>query len=585
MKSLTLAARCSMSPRVPGKRRILRILSHILPACAFATTLCLGPPAHAFSGWEHETMSQVSLLVASNYACGSVGASSNATQRMAIMRETIGTFYQGLPEAPEGGKHPSPSITYGEISLLADYMKDTYDMLHLPQSRVNLPTDARTSNLPYLRSLLHSGSGVVSLASASHEAYSHFQGRAMDAFCVHHKLAIIAAAEHNLWGALMLSAYANHFLQDTFASGHILTPRDANAHDLDVALLHDDFNNQGLNYVIEAPRQLTQVADTARAFIRTTTKHWPSQDGKPRHVLSLEDDAMDNLCARLASESRIDVFCRGDDKLTVSNLQPAVLMVYCSRAIADVLETYVSGSPVNSFPDYVWDRRSLPHGIQLIDLRLPYGELTCSNRAPDSRIAKAADRLMPENASEISYNVVTSLTKPIYRNPGLGISVGFESVSGFQESHVRGLLEVEGLIIGGRHDITRDADQFKKPNLIGSLWSRNWGLTVGYSGVLGGDDAGQGAFGRLIWPIPQLNLQISLQVGAKYTWGRGMDGFRDFEMLRVDWGLHVLTVFVGIGHDYHSTPGAGLDSGLAFEAGLSIALPYSKLKGLGSITE
>lgn len=525
--------------------------------------------------------------MASNHVSVTLGGQANASERLAVMREAVASFYQGLPESAEWRKPTSAAITYGEIAMLTDYMRDTYDMLHLPHSRVNLPVDARTSNLPYLRSLMDHGSKVISLASASHEAYNHFQGRVLDAFCCNHKLAVTAASETNLWGALMLSAFALHFLEDMFAPGHLLTPRDANAHDLDVALMHDDFNNRALMYLIEAPQQLTNMADTARAFLHTSARQWRSQDGKPKHILSLSNDALDIFCDRLAARSQLDVFCLGDDKMTASDLQPVLMLIYCSRAIADVLESYVRGSPTNSFSNYVWDRRTLGplHGLEAIAMRLPYGELTCSNRAPETKIIAAIDKLAEVDASATNYTVVTSLTGPIYRNPGLAFTLGFESVSDAYESHVRGLLEFEALVTGGRRDISKDIDQFRAREFPRNLWPRSWGMTLGYSGVYGVDDTGQGAFARFIWPITPLNLQISAQIGGRYDWGHGAAGIRDFEMLRVDWGIHMLTIFVGVGHDYYTRPDLGLRGALGFEAGISIALPYSKIKNIGHLTE
>jgi hypothetical protein len=545
--------------------------------------LCLCGSANAFNGWEHETISQLSLLVASNYVSVTLGGSlPNANDRLPAMREIASSFYEGLPETAEWRKPSSVAITYGEIVMLVDYMKDPYDMLHLPHSRVPLPIDAKTCNLPYLRSLLERSGSFISLASATHEDYNHFQGRALDSFCSNHKLAVVTASEGNLCGALLLSAYANHLLEDLFAAGHVLTPRDPNSHDLDVALLHDYYNDRGLTYVIEAPQQLTNQANMARAFLRTSPKQWHSQDRKPAHTLALSDDALDSFCDRLAKQPQVGVFCLGDGKMTATNLQPVLMMLYCSRAIADVLESYVRGAATNSFATYVWDRSTFGgfHDVEAVDMRFPYGQLTCrSGVSPiaDQRTFQERKGPLTPDTSPTNYNAFASLTTPIFLNPGIAFSFGFESVSDFEGSSVRGLLEAETLVTGERHDISRDLDELRAREFPRNLWPRSWGLTLGYSGMYGVDDTGQGAFGRVIWPIPALNLQISAQVGGRYYWGQGVEGIRDFEMLRVDWGLHIMTIFVGVGHDYYTRDHMGLYSGLAFEAGISFALPYSKL--------
>jgi hypothetical protein len=585
---LTRAARYSgrAQPHSSQPRRLLRS-GGAKAALAVWLFLCSVGPARAFNGWEHETLSQLSLLLASNQVSIAFCDSTNTADRLTGMREVVSSFHSGLPEAAEWRKPGSIPITFGEITMLVDYMKDSYDMLHLPHSRVNLPTDARTCNLPYLRSLIEHGGKVISLASASHEAYNHFQSRGLDAFCFSHKLAVEAATRTNLWGALLLSAYSLHFLEDFFAPGHLLTPRDANAHDLDVAMLHDYFNDLGLIYLIRAPEQLVPLADTARAFLSSSPGPWRSCDGKPKHALCFTNGAFDQFCRRLSAESCVDVFCYGDDKINASKLQAPLVLSCCTRAVADVLESYVRGVPTNSFPTYVWDRRNLGgmQGLEAIFVRLPYGELSCSNGFSSLTVALEVQKLALRDPSVTNFDVVTSLTRPVYRNPGIAFTVGFESVSDFEASRVRGLLEAEALVTGGRRDISSGTEQFKRRGFPRNLMPRNWGLTLGYSGVYGTDDQGQGAFGRLVWPIPSVNLQISAQVGGRYYWGEGVQGFRDFEMLRADWGVHLLTIFVAAGHDYYTFAHGDLHSGLAFEAGISIALPYSKIKNLGKLTE
>lgn len=539
------------------------------------TQFCICGSANAFGAWEHETISQSSLLVASNHASITFADQTNASERLRIMREIVSTFYEGIPEPVEPGKTNLPMVTYGEIAKLVDYMKDSYELLHQPQSRVNLPTDAKTSNLRYVRSLLKE-SQFVSLVNATHEDYNHFQGRGLDAFFCYHKLAVIAAAETNLWGALLLSAYASHFLEDAFAPGHLLTPRDINSHDLDSALLHDYYNEHGLIYSVERPQDLSQFAATAQALLATTSRQWPSQDGKTKHILNLATNGTDTFFDRLRNDSRVEVFCRGDGKLASTDQEAALLLMYCSRAIADVLESYVRGTATNSFPDYIWDRR-IVRGTEEIEMQLPFGQLTCisdTKATPAIGVDSRSNTAPRGDQSGTNYHVQESLITPVYRNPGIIPSIGFESVSDFDGSHVRSLLEIEGLLAGGRLDLSGNPQQSANRRLPGI-----WGLTLGYSAVVGSDVDAQGAFCRGIWAIPPLNMQISGQLGGRYFWGEGgVEGLRDLEMLRIDWGLHIASIFVGMGHDSYSVSHKGLENGIAFEAGFSFAIPFSKLR-------
>ena len=81
-----------------------RVTARILPFLL----LCFCGRVSAFNGWEHETISQLSLLVASNHVSVTLGGLTNANDRLAVMRETVSSFYEGLPETAEWRKPDSP---------------------------------------------------------------------------------------------------------------------------------------------------------------------------------------------------------------------------------------------------------------------------------------------------------------------------------------------------------------------------------------------------------------------------------------------------------------------------------------------
>ncbi len=55
--------------------------------------------------------------------------------------------------------------------------------------------------------------------------WDHFGDDARTAYSAGHATAIKAAIEGNLEGAYMMNAFADHFLEDLFSSGHLRTPR------------------------------------------------------------------------------------------------------------------------------------------------------------------------------------------------------------------------------------------------------------------------------------------------------------------------------------------------------------------------
>jgi hypothetical protein len=71
-------------------------------------------------------------------------------------------------------------------------------------------------------------------------------------------------------------------------------------------------------------------------------------------------------------------------------------------------------------------------------------------------------------------------------------------------------------------------------------------------------------------------MQLSILGGERYYSGSGFSGFGDFEELRLDWGMHLGNLFFGLGHD-EFTDNGNLKNGMTFQAGLSLALPESRI--------
>jgi hypothetical protein len=105
-------------------------------------------------------------------------------------------------------------------------------------------------------------------------------------------------------------------------------------------------------------------------------------------------------------------------------------------------------------------------------------------------------------------------------------------------------------------------------------------ITLGYSGVADSEEQGHGAFGRLIVPIPRLDLQMSLVGGMRYYSRPEFGGWGDFQKIRLEWGMHMISLFIGVGHERYATSGGRLEHGLAGEAGVSFGGPISRLRRL-----
>ncbi len=87
-------------------------------------------------------------------------------------------------------------------------------------------------------------------AQASHNNHAHFQQDLLMSQRLWHLTAIAIAhaeGEKNFYGALFVNAIADHYLQDFFAPGHIVTPR-AIMDDVAATAMHDTANSDGASF-------------------------------------------------------------------------------------------------------------------------------------------------------------------------------------------------------------------------------------------------------------------------------------------------------------------------------------------------
>ncbi len=553
------------------------------PSCRrrFTAAWCAGlfllsPRLFAFEGWEHEAMGTMSLIVASNHVARLYGDRPDLTERLRELRVTTAEFGRGLSLGTD-----QTDITFGTIVKLVDYMRDPYNMTHQWSAGGGWPTSSASCNLIYLRKL---SSDNVSYLSASHDNQNHFQGRAMFAFWFWHGQAVQQARAGNLWGGLLLEAYANHFLEDLFAPGHILAPRDDNAHDIYTLALHDIYNARGLTYVVGAPTQMSALVESTKALVRTKSLTIPpGLKASDSHQLHLNLTNLQAFSQSLMSTSA-QVYCYGDHQLTQNPAQVPLVATYCARAVSDVLESYLQAAEINSFKNYRWQAKVFPMrllkpNIEGVDMRLNFGELSCLDHPMTIGLADRRPWLSLAGNESVETNadwfpVTETLHHDGYRNPVIGINLGVQTVSFGSSTHLRALFEVETIVYGKRYDFLRQ--NWRVPDwLPGQLV-----VTVGYSGVAGTEEQGHGVYTRAIVPMPRLDLNFSLMAGLRYHTRDEFSGWGDFEKLRVEWGLHLVSLFAGVGHERFATARDGLANAVAVEVGLSFGGPVSTFRRL-----
>ena len=143
-----------------------------------------------------------------------------------------------------------------------------------------------------------------------------------------------------------------------------------------------------------------------------------------------------------------------------------------------------------------------------------------------------------------------------------------------EDSRMRTLFEVEAMIAGGRWDYLRD----DFPSIWIPRWPEQYALTIGYSGLFDTHTQANGVVTRLILPISKLNLQLSGYGGYRYYSGNAGADWGAFGGVRAEWGLHMGGLFFGVGGDRYPQPDGDLGHGVSIEAGVSFALPWSRIK-------
>lgn len=116
--------------------------------------------------------------------------------------------------------------------------KEAMDIIAVLQTEVKRVNDALEhgqdpsvaySTLPdptaKLEAITFGRSGIPGYVGLARINWDHFGEDARTAYNAGHATAIQRAIEGDLETAYMLSAFADHFLEDSFSSGHLRTPR------------------------------------------------------------------------------------------------------------------------------------------------------------------------------------------------------------------------------------------------------------------------------------------------------------------------------------------------------------------------
>jgi hypothetical protein len=246
--------------------------SHLRLVLLMSAWACVWRPATGFESGEHCTLANLAARIALDYAA----TEPLTPARAAGLRNAHATF---VPESsaacfPKSWTHPDDiPFSYGKVAALVDYVSNPQDLFLRYGRIVRFPQSPAELSDAYFA---QGATGLLGRYSvASHNNIEHFQGLLLSSFKIWHEAAIESASqEDGLFEALTRSAIADHFLEDFFAPGHMITPRDGFP---DIAALgwHDYYNNQGMPLTV---RDWSSLEPLIRFIMKGSSGHTSQYD-------------------------------------------------------------------------------------------------------------------------------------------------------------------------------------------------------------------------------------------------------------------------------------------------------------------
>jgi hypothetical protein len=428
---------------------------------------------------------------------------------------------------------------------------------------------------------------------AAHVNHTHFQSELIISQRNMHLLALsLRTTEKNLFGALTANAISDHYLQDSFAPGHITAWR-SRLTDVAANAFHDKRNREGMDVEIDAAiiskinavkvggvdttiigkllersdeKTNPGMAGFVRAYFLLTGEVDRNETCGPKKCVALSADEqlhyIEALGKNLLEKRKIKV--KGDGFLwdEQQNDQRLVLLITEVRSVLDILQSSLLGQAdddgvsqvkiVDSFRGSNWF----------------WIETVGKDRASGVRFVKPSN--LTANIGPVIYEVENSpkiygyeRTDPIY-----GVSIGFDDML-FGEQQNRSTISVERLIIGNANE-KRDA--FNLALIGGAQWSH----------AKLSNSAGLSLRGAFVFPQTETIISIpvryaSMHEGTNKKW-------RPAVGLRLDQGFTSFSTFyLQVSWDSATQPDGTIRSGMAIGAGLGFAAPECRIPLINSL--
>ena len=524
----------------------------------------------AFLGCEHEILGNLSTEIAAGYIAFVLSSdelsehlSPEQKLRLKDASETLKALMTSDPLTGGGFE------TYGGINKAVDYVLYPLKILEAWSSENtegNLPTGNVELHLEF--------TDQSKRARSANTNDAHFQGHLLSSYVRHHRSAVLEAhyiggsgdpkVRAQLYGALVLNALADHYLQDFFAPGHIVTPRE-NFHDSFAIGWHDRYNRVGVSF--ETTQKWINEAGIGPLCARN--RAWCLEHHVDKLLIHRFDGStMIAKSVRLHGDGgllKCDGYANGRSATVRRNrlAQLKLMLLAQTQSILDVLGGYVF-SATRPEMKLKAQRFKPPTREELEDKSFKFHK-----------------HIAATDFGEYSFDDPNSRTKwgPTYPatwkqyDTVFGVNAGFQTIDSDEDNiRMEAGVEIVPFGIPGATNILRNH------KTGASLTRLNWAPIVpGFRFVGDTTHHGVGPSLRSILAWPRVNAQVS--VTGFYTRYSGSDfrsAWKPGWNIRSDIGFSLLTAYIGLGQDFAPNNGV-LDDGVVMSAGVQFTAPWRRL--------
>lgn len=550
---------------------MVKIISKLLSRCLLGPFLALAAfNTDAFLGCEHEIVGNLSAEIAIEYLevvlknpklAGNFSRAEKirATEAVRVLRE-----FEANDPLTEASNE-----TYGGLNKSVDYV--LYPMKILESwSTVSiggrLPSKASELNFEF--------ADQSKKARSAHVNDAHFQGHLLNSYVRYHRSAVLEANyigassdpadTGQLYGALVLNALADHYLQDFFAPGHIVTPRE-NFHDAFAMGWHDRYNRNGVSFVLNRdwinnagvfPSCTTGSAACLEWHVdRALERYFDNSAEMPSSVTLYGDGSLIN-CSSGKNKQRGKI--RGG-----RHAQIKLMLLAQSQSILDVIHGYI----------YSDDRPIIKLQVQRF-------------KPPTMQLVKEGPPVIHKHVAEMDFGNYSfedpksesqwGATYPsVWKqyDTVFGINAGFQTIDSDEDNiRVEAGAEIVPFGLPGATNILRRHDTGEPLTWL------NWAPIVpGFRFVGDTSHHGIGPSVRTIIAWPQVNLQLSVSgFYTRYSGSAFESSWKPGWNVRSDIGFSLLTAYIALGQDY-APENNKLDDGLVMSAGVQFTAPWRRL--------